>query len=114
MVKTVTFSVGTKYEDSMETETFTFGYKTTQVYRTISPSGALSVVGHITSTLAGTAVGLPMDVGVSNDGRHFYTLNGNQGIVSVFNIQDDGSLVRLQVAAWTNFPYLGSQGLAVL
>jgi len=55
-----------------------------------------------------------MDVGVSNDGRHFYTLNGNQGIVSVFNIQDDGSLVRLQVAAWTNFPYLGSQGLAVL
>jgi len=29
MVKTVTFSVGTKYEDSMETETFTFGYKTT-------------------------------------------------------------------------------------
>jgi len=54
-------------------------------------------------------VGLPMDVGVSNDGRHFYTLNGNQGIVSVFNIQDDGSLVRLQVAAWTNFPYLGSQ-----
>ncbi len=45
---------------------------------------------------------------------HFYTLNGNQGTVSVFNIQDDGSLVRLQVAASTNFPYYGSQGLAVL
>ena len=37
-----------------------------------------------------------MDVGVSKDGRHFYTLNGNQGTVSVFTIQGDGSLVRLQ------------------
>ncbi|WP_045521159.1 lactonase family protein [Neobacillus niacini] len=80
----------------------------------IDPNGALSVVRHITSTPPGTPPGLPMDVGVSKDGRHFYTLNGNQGTISVFNIQDDGSLVRLQVAAWTNFPYLGSQGLAVL
>ena len=86
---------------------------TITTYR-IDSSGALSVVGHITSTPAGTAVGLPIDVGVSKDGRNLYTLNGNQGTVSVFNIQDDGSLVRLQVAAWTNFPYLGSQGLAVL
>jgi 6-phosphogluconolactonase len=86
---------------------------TISTYR-IDPNGALSVVRHITSTPPGTAPGLPMDVGVSKDGRHFYTLNGNQGTVSVFNIQDDGSLVRLQVVAWTNFPYLGSQGLAVL
>ncbi|MEH7308976.1 lactonase family protein [Neobacillus drentensis] len=86
---------------------------TISTYR-IDPNGALSVVRHITSTPPGTAPGLPMDVGVSKDGRHFYTLNGNQGTVSVFNIQDDGSLVRLQVAAWTNFPYFGSQGLAVL
>jgi 6-phosphogluconolactonase len=86
---------------------------TITTYR-IDSSGALSVVGHITSTPAGTAPGLPMDVGVSKDGRHFYTLNGNQGTVSVFSIQDDGTLVRLQVAAWTNFSYLGSQGLAVL
>ncbi|MGG3469552.1 beta-propeller fold lactonase family protein [Neobacillus pocheonensis] len=86
---------------------------TISTYR-IEPNGVLSVVKHITSTPPGTAPGLPMDVGVSKDGRHFYTLNGNQGTVSVFNIQDDGSLVRVQVAAWTSFPYLGSQGLAVL
>jgi 6-phosphogluconolactonase (cycloisomerase 2 family) len=96
-----------------------FAYITNTLSGTIStyqidPNGALSVVKHITSTPPGTAPGLPMDVRVSRDGRHFYTLNGNQGTVSVFNIQDDGSLVRLQVAAWTNIPYFGSQGLAVL
>ena len=96
-----------------------FAYTTNTLSGTISTyridqNGALSVVGHITSTPPGTAPGLPIDVGVSKDGRHFYTLNGNQGTVSVFNIQADGSLVRLQVAAWTNQPYFGSQGLAVL
>ncbi|MGG0275166.1 lactonase family protein [Bacillus rhizoplanae] len=96
-----------------------FAYTTNTLSGTIStyqidPNGALSVVRHITSTPSGTAPGLPIDAGVSKDGRHFYTLNGNQGTVSVFNIQDDGNLVRLQVAAWTNFPYFGSQGLAVL
>jgi 6-phosphogluconolactonase len=80
----------------------------------IGPNGALSVVRHITSTPPGTASGMPIDVGVSKDGRQFYTLNGNQGTVSVFTIQGDGSLIRLQVAAWANFPYLGSQGLAIL
>jgi 6-phosphogluconolactonase len=72
------------------------------------------VVRHIDSTAPGTAPGLPIDVRVSKDGRHFYTLNGNQGTVSVFNIQVDGSLVKLQVAAWTNSSYFGSQGVAVL
>lgn len=57
---------------------------------------------------------VPIDVGVSKDGRNFYTLNGNQGTVSVFYIRDDGVLVRMQVAAWTYLPYFGSQGLAVL
>ena len=96
-----------------------FAYTTNTLSGTIStyrinPNGALSVVRHITSTPSGTAPGLPIDARVSKDGRHFYTLNGNQGTVSVFHIQDDGSLVRLQVAAWTKFPYFGSQGLAVL
>ncbi|MFP3123699.1 lactonase family protein [Ectobacillus funiculus] len=96
-----------------------FAYITNTLSGTIStyqidPHGALSVVRHITSTPPGTASGLPMDVGVSKDGRHFYTLNGNQGTVSVFNIQKDGSLARLQVAAWNNFFYFGSQGLVVL
>ena len=96
-----------------------FAYTTNTLSGTIStyridPNGALSVVGHITSTPSGMAPGLPIDARVSKDGRYFYTLNGNQGTVSVFNINDDGSLTRLQVAAWTNFPYFGSQGLAVL
>jgi 6-phosphogluconolactonase (cycloisomerase 2 family) len=96
-----------------------FAYVTNTLSGTISTyridsNGALSVVRHITSTPPGTGQGMPMDVGVSKDGRHFYTLNGNQGTVSVFSIQDDGNLVRLQVTAWTSFPYLGSQGLAIL
>ncbi|WP_338448425.1 beta-propeller fold lactonase family protein [Niallia oryzisoli] len=96
-----------------------FAYTTNTLSGTIStyqidPNGELSVVRHMTSTPKGTAPGLPMDVGVSKDGRYFYTLNGNQGTVSVFNIQDDGRLLRLQVAAWTKVPYSGSQGLAVL
>lgn len=60
-------------------------------------NGALSVAGQITSTPIGTTPELPMDVGLSKDGQHFYTLNGNQGTVSVFTIH-----------------YFGSQGLAVL
>lgn len=96
-----------------------FAYTTNTLSGTISTylidgSGALTVVGHITSTPVGTATGMPIDAGVSKDGRNFYTLNGNQGTVSVFNIKDDGSLVRLQIAAWTHFTYFGSQGLAVL
>ncbi|NOU98797.1 lactonase family protein [Paenibacillus planticolens] len=96
-----------------------FAYTTNTLSGTISTyriddSGALTVLGHITSTPVGTPAGIPIDAGVSKDGRNFYTLNGNQGTVSVFHIKDDGSLIRLQVAASTNFPYFGSQGLAVL
>ncbi len=109
--KTTCWVVTTKNEKYAFTTNTLSGTITT--YR-IDSSGALSVLGHTTSTPAGTSTGLPIDGGVSKDGRHFYTLNGNQGTISVFNIQDDGSLVRLQVAAWTDFPYFGSQGLAVL
>ncbi|MFC4808137.1 lactonase family protein [Paenibacillus sp. GCM10023250] len=80
----------------------------------ISSSGALTVAGHVTSTPAGVPTGFPMNIEVSQDGRYLYTLNGNQGTVSGFQINDDGSLARLQVAAWTHFQYFGSQGLAVL
>ncbi|WP_088834525.1 lactonase family protein [Paenibacillus tyrfis] len=85
---------------------------TISTYR-IDGSGTLTALGHIASTPEGTPTGLPIDAGVSKDGRNFYTLNGNQGTVSVFHIRDDGRLVRLQVAAWTSSPYFGSQGLAV-
>ncbi|MDM5222412.1 beta-propeller fold lactonase family protein [Peribacillus sp. NJ11] len=122
ILKVISGSVPSGYKTAcwvVTTRDNRFAYITNTLSGTIStyridPNGALSEVRHITSTPPGTAPGLPMDVRVSRDGRHFYTLNGNQGTVSVFNIQDDGSLVRLQVAAWTNFPYYGSQGLAVL
>jgi 6-phosphogluconolactonase len=96
-----------------------FAYTTNTLSGTIStyriePNGVLAVVGHTTSTPPGTLPGLPMDVGVSKDGKYFYTLNGNQGTISVFNIHNDGSLVRSQIAAWTNIPYSGSQGLAII
>ncbi|WP_374019678.1 beta-propeller fold lactonase family protein [Paenibacillus thiaminolyticus] len=96
-----------------------FAYTTNTLSGTISTyridnGGALTLLGNIASTPEGTPTGLPIDAGVSKDGRNFYTLNGNQGTVSVFTIMDDGSLVRLQVAASTPVPYFGSQGLAVL
>lgn len=86
---------------------------TIAVYR-IDRNGALTFLRNVASTPEGVPTGLPMDEGVSEDGRYLYVLNGNQGTVSTFHIQDDGSLTNLQVAAWTNAPYFGSQGLAVL
>jgi 6-phosphogluconolactonase (cycloisomerase 2 family) len=96
-----------------------FAYTTNTLSGTISTyhidnSGILTFIRNINSTPPGTLTGLPIDAGVSKDGRNFYTLNGNQGTVSVFYIKDDGRLVRMQVAAWTYFPYFGSQGLVVL
>jgi 6-phosphogluconolactonase len=86
---------------------------TITAYR-IDGDGALTVIGHIRSTPAGTPTGLPIDVGVSKDGRNFYTFNGNQGTVSVFGINEkNGVLVRQQVAEWTKSRYFGGQGLAV-
>ncbi|TCZ80812.1 3-carboxymuconate cyclase [Paenibacillus albiflavus] len=86
---------------------------TISTYR-IDDNGKLTVLRHITSTPVGAPTGIPIDSGVSKDGRNFYTLNGNQGTISVFSIQDDGNLVSLQVAASSQYPYFGSQGLAVL
>ncbi len=96
-----------------------FAYTTNTLSGTITTyridnRGALTVIGTTTSTPAGVATGLPIDVGISKDGCNFYTLNGNQGTISVFYINTDGNLVRLQIAASTHFPYLGSQGLVVL
>ncbi|MFB5189940.1 lactonase family protein [Alicyclobacillus fastidiosus] len=90
------------------------GSGTITAYR-IDSNGALTVIGRIRSTPAGTPTGLPMDVGMSKDGRNFYTFNGNQGTVSVFSIsQENGVLDRLQVAEWTKTRYFWGQGLAVL
>lgn len=79
-----------------------FAYTTNTLSGTISTyridsNGVLTVIGNIASTPVGTPTGLPIDNGVSKDGQNFYTLNGNQGTVSVFNIKDDGSLVSCRL-----------------
>ncbi|MBP3962945.1 lactonase family protein [Paenibacillus lignilyticus] len=80
----------------------------------IDRKGALTFLRNVASTPEGVPTGLPMDVGVSKDGRYFYVLNGNQGTISAFHIKDDGNLTIFQVAASSKAPYFGSQGLAVL
>ncbi|MBO7743645.1 beta-propeller fold lactonase family protein [Paenibacillus sp. MWE-103] len=86
---------------------------TIAIYR-IDYSGAAYFIRNVPSTPPGIPTGLPIDIRTSKDGRYFYALNGNQGTISVFQIDEDGSLRHLQVAAWTKLPYFGSQGLAVL
>ncbi len=87
------------------------GSGTVTLYR-IEDNGTLVVGESVTSTPAGTPFGGPIDSGISKDGRNFYALNGNQGSISVFLIDDDGRLDRLQVIQ--GLPELGAQGLAVL
>jgi 6-phosphogluconolactonase (cycloisomerase 2 family) len=79
----------------------------------INRDGTLDLRGSIPSTPEESAMGAPIDSGVSRDGRNFYVLNGNQGSISVFNIDQDGQLVRLQVIDPVELPNLGTQGLAV-
>lgn len=55
-----------------------------------------------------------MNIEVSKDGRYLYTLNGNQGTVSVFQINDDGHLARLQVARRAIFTILDHKVLLCL
>lgn len=74
--------------------------------------GRLSVIDNIPSVPQGT--GAPIDSGIDRTGRYFYVLNGNEGSVSVFRIEENGCLTLLQVYTDTNLPVTGAQGLAVL
>ncbi len=85
---------------------------TITAYR-VNRNGTLNVMGNIPSTPQGSAMGAPIDSGVSPDGANFYVLNGNQGSVSVFRTGGNGQLVRQQVAGNVGLPDLGAQGLAV-
>lgn len=79
----------------------------------INNNGTLAVRGNITSLPAGWPDGAPIDSGISIDGCNFYVLNGNRGTISVFGIEHDGRLIRLQVITDQGLPKLGTQGLAV-
>lgn len=88
------------------------GSGTISIYR-INNNGALQLTGNISSTSPRLPMGAPIDSGISTDGQNFYVLNGNQGSISVFRVDPDGRLVRLQVIDSRELPNLGAQGLAV-
>ncbi|NLN86911.1 MAG: lactonase family protein [Syntrophomonadaceae bacterium] len=78
----------------------------------INNDGTLFVKETVFSTLFGT--GAPLDTAVSRDGRNLYSLNGNQGSISVFKIGRYGRLFRVEVFEPTGLPEIGAQGLAVI
>ncbi len=78
----------------------------------INNDGNLSVVGNIQSTPQGT--GAPLDSAIDKSGQNFYVLNGNEGSISVFKIDENRHLSLLQVYKDTKLPEVGAQGLAVL
>ncbi len=55
---------------------------------------------------------VPIDSGVSMDGRTLYALIGNRGTVSALRIGEGGRLMFLQTAGSADIPTLGTQGLA--
>ncbi|MDD4803406.1 MAG: beta-propeller fold lactonase family protein, partial [Syntrophomonas sp.] len=78
----------------------------------INNDGTLLVKETVFSTRFGT--GAPLDTAVSRDGRNLYSLNGNQGSISVFKFGKYGRLLRLEVFEPTGLPEIGAQGLAVI
>lgn len=78
----------------------------------INNDGSLTVVGSILSTPQGT--GAPLDSAIDKSGRNFYVLNGNEGSISAFKIDENRQLSLLQVYKDTKLPQVGAQGLAVI
>jgi 6-phosphogluconolactonase (cycloisomerase 2 family) len=78
----------------------------------INHGGRLTVIESIPSIPQGT--GAPIDSGIDRSGRNFYVLNGNKGSISVFEIENNGNLVLMNVCIDTNLPQIGAQGLAIL
>ncbi|MBU3090413.1 lactonase family protein [Clostridium gasigenes] len=87
------------------------GNGTITQYR-IMNGGTLTVVETIPSTPNRT--GTPIDSGIDMCGKNFYVLNGREGSISVFKIDNNGHLVLLQIYQDTKLPQIGAQGLAIL
>lgn len=77
----------------------------------IGASGSLKAMANFPTTPQ--MDGAPLDSSISRDGQRFYVLNGNQGNISVFRKQQDGSLAGLQVLQNTGLPTMGAQGMVV-
>lgn len=88
------------------------GSGTISLYQ-VNPNGSLDYVDSINSTPEDSNMGAPIDNGISLDGQYLYVLNGNQGTISVFEIESNGNLMYLQKAESRYIPQLGTQGLAV-
>jgi len=87
------------------------GNGTITQYR-IKNGGILTVVETIPSTPNTT--GTPIDSKIDMCGKNFYVLNGREGSISVFKIDNNGHLVLLQIFRDTKLPQIGAQGMAVL
>ena len=87
------------------------GSGTITLYR-INRGGTLTVVESIPSTPNG--IGGPIDSGIDRNGQNFYVLNGREGSISVFKIENNGHLVLLQIYQDTELLKIGAQGIAIL
>ena len=79
---------------------------------TPSASGALTLLT-ASSIVATTGGGtLPLDMGISQDGRYLYSLETGAGVIGAFMINPNGSLTSLGTMG--SFPAVGGfQGIAV-
>lgn len=86
------------------------GTDTISIYN-VYQDGSVVLRDNILSNPNGTAA--PLDSAVNKSGTYFYVLNGNEGSISVFRIELNGDLSRIQVLYDTDLPRIGAQGLAV-
>ncbi len=97
--------------DARNAYTSNAGSRTITRY-SIFDNGSLTAMSSISSTEDGS--GVPIDSVVDNRGRNLYVLNGNQGTISIFDIEQPGTLDFRHLFTDTNLPMLGAQGLAIL
>ncbi len=79
---------------------------------TIANNGTVTLADAVVARLEGEAPS-PIDSGVSMDGGYFYVLDGGQGAVVAYRIEENGRLTHLQTLKPDGLPTLGAQGLAV-
>ena len=74
----------------------------------IALDGTLTIAENVASTIEGATSG-PEDLGIS--GNNLYVLDGGLGAVTVFRVEDNGTLTKLQTITGNGLPALGAEGL---
>ncbi len=87
------------------------GSGTVSIYE-INRDGTLELVRSLLSTRSGLSA--PIDNCVDKCGQNLYVLNGNEGSISCFKIEENGNLLLLQVLEDADLPVIGAQGIAAL